>query len=65
MKPHRTFRVTLGQITQLIERGWTWGTTLVSPTRRREWRVRITGPGMIQLEPVFPGHLAITQPRES
>lgn len=61
-KPHRTFRVTLGQIYRLVERGWRWGSTLASPGRRREWTVRVTGPGQLQLEPVFAGHLALTQP---
>lgn len=61
-KPHRTFRVTLGHLTQLLLRGWVWGSTLVSPSGRRQWTVRVTGPGMLQLEPVFPGHLALTQP---
>lgn len=65
MVTHRTFRITLAQIVGLLGRGWVWGSTLASPGRRRQWTVRIVGPGRLQLEPVFGGGLALRQPPEN
>lgn len=67
MKP-RCHPVNLRHLVMLLGAGWTWagedGRELCSPTGRRRWTVRETARGHYQLEPPFPGQLALTQPPE-
>ena len=56
----RTFKIEMRQIVNLILAGWDWcatGHSLRSPSGRRRWHVRTTGPGAFQLEPPFDPNL--------